>query len=567
METKFLDKIIFRKFKIIKPIGKGEYSKVFLAKNIINKNFVALKIAEKIKDFGSLEKEAYYLYQLKGKGIPKIISYGHYGKYDILVEQLLGKTIHDLFQENKDKNSRLKDIIMATIQLIDRIKFIHSKNLLHLDIKPKNFLVGNPDSFLIYAIDFGFAKKYRSSRTGKHIQIGKNKYFKGNLKYSTARSMRGIETSRRDDLESLGFMIIDLYTHQLPWNILNEKNKFELAKKIYSIKKNIPIEILCRDSPIEIYEYMKYVNSLKFEEEPKYEYLKNIFVRMLQKFEIFDSFHFSWVNQSYPNKKINSLNNSSKSRKIGSFYKLLKNYNFKSVSNVKILSPIKDNFKTIEDEEDKKYSTSRKKESPNNVVLDNYENIRENNKNFKSALLNDEIKINDYNKINMNNLGYISIKNNFNKPKKNHSIFNNYGNNKSDLSYSNLNSNNNSGINLSYGNNISIQDSNFNSKIENNNQINFKYLISNVISNKTYNIYTNNPKKVSVNLYPKNIEIRNYEKKNIKKYNSFNKLNNNLDSENNDEIYNFIEKQKNSIESFNNNNFYSNIDYKRKFIK
>ena len=110
-------------FTVIKPIGKGEYSKVFLAKNIINKNFVALKIAEKIKDFGSLEKEAYYLYQLKGKGIPKIISYGHYGKYDILVEQLLGKTIHDLFQENKDKNSRLKDIIMASIQLIDRIKF------------------------------------------------------------------------------------------------------------------------------------------------------------------------------------------------------------------------------------------------------------------------------------------------------------------------------------------------------------------------------------------------------------------------------------------------------------
>ena len=107
-----------------------------------------------------LEKEAYYLYLLKGFGIPKIISYGFSGNYNILIEELLGKSLEQLFQENKNKHKiiRLKDMVMAGIQIIERLEFIHSKNIIHMDIKPNNFVVGNPDSSVIYIFDFGFAK-------------------------------------------------------------------------------------------------------------------------------------------------------------------------------------------------------------------------------------------------------------------------------------------------------------------------------------------------------------------------------------------------------------------------
>ena len=149
IENKFLNKLIFGKYKINKKIGISSNSIIFSGKNINNQELVALKIQKKCRFFSNedIEKEAYYLLQLKGYGIPKIISFGHFEKYNILIEELLGKSLEDLFKQikNKEKNIKLKDMIMAGIQLIDRIEYIHSKNILHLDIKPTNFLVGYKD--------------------------------------------------------------------------------------------------------------------------------------------------------------------------------------------------------------------------------------------------------------------------------------------------------------------------------------------------------------------------------------------------------------------------------------
>ena len=121
-----------------------------------------------------LEKEAYYQFLLKGPGIPKVLSFGRCGNNHILVETLLGKTLKQLFDLNKNPQSKMKDMCMAAIQIMDRIKYIHSKNIIHQDIKPENFLVGNPNTSLIYIVDFGLSKKYRSSRTNKHIKFSKN---------------------------------------------------------------------------------------------------------------------------------------------------------------------------------------------------------------------------------------------------------------------------------------------------------------------------------------------------------------------------------------------------------
>ena len=125
-----------------------------------------------------MKKEAYFQFMLKGIGIPRVISYGVIPRYNIMVETLLCKTIQQLFKINQNAQIKMKDLCMVAIQIIDRIQFIHSKNIVHQDIKPENFLVGNPNSSIIYIIDFGLSKKYRSSRTGKHISFSKTKKFK-----------------------------------------------------------------------------------------------------------------------------------------------------------------------------------------------------------------------------------------------------------------------------------------------------------------------------------------------------------------------------------------------------
>ena len=303
MSKKPLKKIIFKKFKIIKNISNGSYGDVHLGQYITTKEQVAIKIEDKkTKKQKTLEKEAYYLYILKGLGIPRVISYGYSGNYNILVETLLGKSLHVLNTINK---FTLKDICMIGIQVLSRLKYIHSKYIIHCDIKPENLLVGKKDPSVIYLCDFGISQKYRSSITGKHIKMKKYPRIYVSPIFCSINSILGYQQSRRDDLESLGYMLIH-FIKGLPWDIRNCNNNNDLnesLKKLLNIKRNISMENLCKDLPIEIYEYMRHVKNLKFEEKPNYTYLNNLFYSILFKMnEICDN-NFSW-NQNNNKKRL-----------------------------------------------------------------------------------------------------------------------------------------------------------------------------------------------------------------------------------------------------------------------
>ena len=242
-----------------------------------------------------MEQEAYYLYLLRGFGIPKIISYGISGNYKVLVEALLGKSIDVLLKKNNNPKSKMKDICMIAIQIMERIEYIHNKNIIHLDIKPANFLVGNPDDSVIYLIDYGVSKKYRSSIKGKHIMLLKKNKFKGTLNFSSINSMEGYESSRRDDLISIGYMLIFLIKGELPWSkIKYGTSASERYIKFLNLKKNTTNEELCKNLPSEFCDYIKYVKSLKFQEEPNYLYLKNLFIKVLDKMQETNDLCFSW---------------------------------------------------------------------------------------------------------------------------------------------------------------------------------------------------------------------------------------------------------------------------------
>ena len=173
---------------------------------------------EKRSSFNNfLETEAYYLFILKGLGIPNLISYGHNKKYNILIETLLGKSLYDIFIKPR-KPCNITNICLISIQIIERLEFIHSKDIIYRDMKPGNLLIGIKDPNVIYIIDYGLCKKYRSSKTGKHILPKDLKKFVGTLKYASSNVVKGKESSRRDDLISLGFVLIQLYRRNLPWN-------------------------------------------------------------------------------------------------------------------------------------------------------------------------------------------------------------------------------------------------------------------------------------------------------------------------------------------------------------
>ena len=293
------DILLFKKYNLVKNIGGGAFGTVFLGTNILTNENVAIKIEERNNPNTTLEREAYILYYLKGPGLPEVKSFGKTKKYNILIQTLLGKSLFELYNEC-NKQFTLKDICMIGIQLLERLEYVHSKNYIHRDIKPHNFLIGEKNPRLIYIIDFGLSKKYKSDR-GNHVKFTVSKHITGTPRFSSANSMRGVEQSRRDDLESICYILIFFLKGFLPWQGLKIVSKIQRLHAIKKMKKYIKVESLCEGLPEEIFTFCKYIKKLYFNENPNYNYLKNLLNSILYKNGFINDCQFSWIKEGERN--------------------------------------------------------------------------------------------------------------------------------------------------------------------------------------------------------------------------------------------------------------------------
>ena len=261
------EKIIANKYKIIKKIGEGSFGVIYQGKNIRTNEAVAVKI-EVIQNKTYLLKNESIIYQYlsKQKGIPTIKWFGKDDDHYYMVLNLLGKSLENL----KDEYGRfsLKIVLQIGIKLIHLIESIHSKAIIHRDIKPDNFLFGlNHEKNEIFIIDFGFCKSY--IQDGQHIQKNKISNIIGSPNYISLNAHDCYETSRKDDLESLGYILLYLYFGSLEWQ--NTRNLEEM--------KNMKIDTIQnknKNIPIIIQSYLKEIHSLTFEQKPNYNFLLNI---------------------------------------------------------------------------------------------------------------------------------------------------------------------------------------------------------------------------------------------------------------------------------------------------
>lgn len=296
-EKKILSCIFFKKYKPIKLISQGSFSVIYEGINIENNEQVAIKLESKNNSNENqlIQNETFYLYILRHiPGIVKIISTGHTKKYNILIEPLLGPTLYSLFLDH-NKNFTLKDICLISLQCVDRLESIHNKGIIHCDIKPENFLIGLKDKRIIYLIDFGLSRKFRSDRTKKHIQFSITKTMVGTARYASMNALSGLQLSRRDDLESLSYVILYFLTKKLPWQGITAKSIDKRYKKIFEKKFELENWDKFKILPDEIKNFVKYCRNLGFSEEPNYKLMKNYFFELLEKLNFEVDNNFSWI--------------------------------------------------------------------------------------------------------------------------------------------------------------------------------------------------------------------------------------------------------------------------------
>ena len=163
-------------------------------------------------------------------------------------------------------------------------------------MKPDNFLMGvNKRQDVCYMIDFGLSKRFRDPKTGEHIPYRDGKSLTGTARYASVNTHIGIEQSRRDDLESVGYILLYFLKGALPWQGLAGKNKNEKYDRIKEKKIQTTISEVTRGAPEEFTKYLQYCRNMQFEEKPDYNYLRQLFKSIMSKHSYEHDQEYDWV--------------------------------------------------------------------------------------------------------------------------------------------------------------------------------------------------------------------------------------------------------------------------------
>jgi serine/threonine protein kinase len=276
---------VYNNYKLIKNIGKGSFGEVYLVADKKGNHYACKVEKSDSKNRLKGEENIYKRFaSRKLECVPVVHKYIQTDEYNLLVMQLLGKSLDTIFEESGN-HLDIGTVMKLAILIISHLEKIHRIGIIHRDIKPNNFMFGiDEHTDDLYIMDFGLSKKWYVD--GDHISFKTGRTMIGTARYASLNIHFGAEPSRRDDMESVGYMLVYLIKGSLPWQGLKKKTKENPIDKIGEKKMMVSVDSLCEGLPDCFHKYINYTRNLQFTEKPDYDYLRELFVESAKKNKI-----------------------------------------------------------------------------------------------------------------------------------------------------------------------------------------------------------------------------------------------------------------------------------------
>lgn len=282
-----------KRYKTGKLLGKGGFGAIYAAVDTETNTNVAVKFELLTAPTQLLPYEAWVYEKLQGvKGIPNIHYFGVEDSYNVMVLDLLGDSLSNKLHNTSGKCFSLQCVCALADKIIGVIGRFHDAGFVHRDIKPSNFVLGtDTNSSSVYLLDFGLSKSFRAD-TGEHIPYRDGKRWLGTARYSSISAHRGDESCRKDDMESIGYMLISFIRGALPWDDTcvspNDPSQAKtcLRNVCCSKQQHVQHKTLCQGLPPVFQTYFDYVHSLTFYDTPNYVWLRRLFRRACQELKV-----------------------------------------------------------------------------------------------------------------------------------------------------------------------------------------------------------------------------------------------------------------------------------------
>ncbi|TPX55080.1 hypothetical protein PhCBS80983_g05616 [Powellomyces hirtus] len=280
--------VIANKWDVLEKIGEGSFGQVFAGVDAETGERVAIKREAAEAHVPQLEHEyELYRYLTNVPGFPRVLYGGREGQYNVMVMEQLGPSLKDLQRKSPAGMLPLRTVVYCVPHMLRRLEDLHARGIVFRDVKPGQFCVGQygeniHHAPMIYLVDLGLATYY-TDKTGRHIAPKKPEFKKsktGTARYASINVHKGRQHTRRDDIESLGYLIVELVKGRLPWTNMRAMTSHEGWKKTLAMKEDTLLYDLTDGLPDEFRMLLQYARDLQFKDTPDYRWIERMFVEL-----------------------------------------------------------------------------------------------------------------------------------------------------------------------------------------------------------------------------------------------------------------------------------------------